>query len=534
MLRSDREYGILSSVPPLTIDGLLFANLPARADRPAIVLGDDGLTYGELAEQVDRLAALLLAEGVRHGDRIAIHLGRSFEEMIATFAVARIGGVFVNADRRRSARQVAHVIQDSGARLLITDVPALPGLDAAGALDRLLRTVVVGEGPDDRRTVGWPGEAPHAPVDIAPPAAEDLASLIYTSGSTGLPKGVMHTHQSLLQMAGSIRSSTGITGADRMLMVPPLSFLLGLVQPLLSCLAGATLVLQPSTLPAEICATIRRERITWLCVVPLTLVELVRHLRESGETLPDVRLLRFVGSSTPRGTLESLPEVFPGARFYSCYGSTEAPAGAHLRPADFLDRMGSIGMAAPPSELFLIDQDGELCVPGESGELVHRGGTMFSGYWGDPQLTAERLRPCPALADRIGDEKVYFTGDLLRLDEDGFLWFEERRIQLIKSGGHRISPTEVELVVRELPQVVAAVAFGVPDERLDEVVHVSVECAGPEGCDPAALIRACRKELPRYMVPRVIHAWSGSMPRTTSGKIDRAAVRAHYQGNRSS
>lgn len=315
-------------------------------------------------------------------------------------------------------------------------------------------------------------------------------------------------------------AARGVARGDRVLGLLPLSFDYGLNQLTTMCLVGGALVLQPVAFPAEIVRTVREQRVTGLAAVPTVWVQLVRTLQEAGERLDGLRYVTNSGGSVPGAILEAMPEVLRGSDIVLMYGLTEAFRSTWLPPEQFAARRGAIGYAIPNAEVFVVDAERGLCGPGEQGELIHRGPLICQGYWGDPEATAAKIKPCEHLRDRIGDEPVLHSGDLVRLDADGCLWFVGRADSLIKSSGFRISPTEVEEIAFES----GLVAFGVPDEALGQVVHIAASAAGAGSLDTEALARHCAREMPAHMAPRRVHPWPGPMPRTTSGKIDRPAV----------
>jgi acyl-CoA synthetase (AMP-forming)/AMP-acid ligase II len=206
------------------------------------------------------------------------------------------------------------------------------------------------------------------------------------------------------------------------------------------------------------------------------------------------------------------------------YGLTEAFRSTTLPPELFAAKPGAIGRAVPGERVYVVHAEGRLCAPGEPGELVHCGGLISRGYWGRPDLTARLIRPCACIPDLAEGETVLFSGDRVRADADGILWFEERADQTIKCSGFRISPTEVEDVILESGHADAAAAFGVPDETFGQVVHAVIAPPPGQDLDPAALDAYCRANLPAYMVPAGLHAWTGALPLTSSGKLDRAAM----------
>ena len=243
---------------------------------------------------------------------------------------------------------------------------------------------------------------------------------------------------------------------------------------------------------------------------------------ESPTALPSLRRITNSGGKIPLNVLERMPAVFPGVDIVLMYGLTESFRSTWLEPRKFAAKMGAIGRAIPGAEVYVVRPEGGIAGPGEQGELVHRGPLVSMGYWGQPDATAEKIRPCPALSEVIGDEPVVWSGDTVRVDDDGDLWFVARADAMIKTSGFRLSPDEVEDLVCRSGLVADAVAFGVDDDDLGQVVHVAVT-ALPD-FDVDALTRHCRRTMPHYMVPRRFHVWTAAMPRTASGKLARPEI----------
>ncbi len=503
-----------------TVYDLLESKVAIRSAHPALVLGTESVGYGALAQRAMALAAWLEEAGVKRGDRVAIHLRKCVEEVVATLACARIGAVFVNVNYQWTVAQVAHVAEDCAPLALFTDARKASGVDT-----KSFRHVVVlgAEGSSGNRTA-WRDLPGSGTPRGRKPDPEDLAGLLYTSGSTGRPKGVMVTHRNVVDGARIVSGYVRNGPEDRILGLVPMSFDYGMNQLTSMLYVGGTLVLQPVVLPAEIVKTIVAERVTGLALVPPSWVQLVRYLEEARTPLPSLRYVTNTGGRIPRPVLEAFPRVFPGVAVFLMYGLTEAFRSTYLPPELFLSKMGAIGRAIPDVEVLVVHPERGLCGPGEEGELLHRGALISRGYWGDPARTAQRIGPCAQLRGRIGDEPVVFSGDLVHADEDGVIWFHGRRDEMIKSSGYRLSPTEVEEPLYGHRDVADAVAFGVSDDELGEVVHVVVSARPGQSADVEDLLRYCRERMPHYMVPRRIHLWPGEMPRTATGKLDRRQV----------
>ena len=499
---------------------LLTRNLPGRASHPVLRLGGASVDYAELDRRVEGLAARLFEAGVRPGDRVAIHLRKGIEEVVATLAVARIDGVFVNVNQQWTPHQLEYVLGHCEPLVLVTEARRQADLETIDT-DSLRRVLVVG-GPAEH-VLAAPYDDRLGDGAAPPPAAapDALAALLYTSGSTGRPKGVMLSHQNVVDGAEIVAGYLGNARDDRLLGFLPMSFDYGMSQLTTMLSVGGTLVLQPVMMPAEVVRTVQSEGVTGLALVPPAWVQLVRLLEDSGERLPSLRYVTNSGGKIPDKILDAMPRVLPGVDIVLMYGLTEAFRSTYLPPELFETKRGSMGRAIPGVEIHVVHPEGGRCGPGETGELVHRGKLVSQGYWRDPEATARRIRPCPALG--TGAEPVVWSGDLVRMDADGYLWFEGRDDEQIKCSGHRLSPTEVEEAVHASGLVTDVVAFGVPDEDLGQVVHVAVSSRGGP-LDEEALAAHCRRALPSYMVPRRIHAFVGDLPRTGSGKLDRPAV----------
>ncbi|MFO0633485.1 MAG: AMP-binding protein [Nannocystaceae bacterium] len=513
-----------------TAHELFSTTLREAPARTAVVEGGRPCSYGELAARVGAHARWLQAAGVQRGDRVGVCMRKSLDEVAAQLAVWWVGGVAANVSPLWTASQLDYVARDCGMRALVCDGRRAAELLARGLPPTLARVLAHGAAPPapqiDAASVLEPGaeiDAPGRSIDA------DLAAILYTSGSTGAPKGVMVSHANLVAGARSVAQYLGLRPDDRLLSLLPLCFDYGLNQLTTACLLGAAIVLQPVPMPSEIVKTLVRDRVTVMAAVPPTWVQLVRYLVEVPTSLPALRLVTNSGGKLPSAVLEAMPRALPGVDIVLMYGLTEAFRSTYLPPELFARKPGCIGRAIPNVETFVIADDGTVCGPGGQGELVHRGALVCRGYWGRPEDTAAKFRRCPALADRIGDETVVYSGDIVRIDDDGDYWFVGRRDAMIKSSGFRISPTEIEDAAFASGVVTEAVAFGIDDDVLGQAVHLAVH--GPDiPRELTALRDHLRAALPHYMQPRELHASADPFPRTASGKLDRPAVVARFAG----
>jgi amino acid adenylation domain-containing protein len=486
-------------------DDLLRKNQADRADHAALEVGGQCLTYREVNKAVNRLAGSLHHLGMRKGDRVCIHLQKSIDEVIATFAVSRLGAVYVNLNPQLTTRQLQYAMKNARVRFAFMEHRKARALGADGVPDCLEMIVSRGSSAGREENAG-PGTRliawSHLPDAHDPPAVRlidrDLCAVLYTSGSTGMPKGVMLSHQNVVHSGMAAARHLQNRPDDRIISVLPLSFDYGLSQLTSAFLVGATLVLQPVQAPAEIVKTLQEKRITGLATVPTLWIPLTRLLDEHATELPHLRYVAVSGGLLPTDVLRAWKRVFPNARKYVMYGMTEAFRTSFLDPEDFDRKMGSIGKPLPNVEVFVVDPGKGICGPNERGELLHRGSLISMGYLDDPEATAEKFKPSPHLSPLIGDERVFHSGDTVFRDDEGYLWFVARTTTFIKCSDFRVSPTEVENLVFESGKVDDVVAFGVPDEMLGQVVHVAVSERPGSGFDERGLMLHCRRQMPTY------------------------------------
>jgi acyl-CoA ligase (AMP-forming) (exosortase A-associated) len=493
------------------------------------------LTYAQLRESSLRCARGLQAQGIRRGDRVVVHLPNRPEIVEVFLACSRIGAVCVPSNALLKPRQLMHILVDCGARLLVTggsvlpmlaaELDGCPTLEAVFYVDRTLEDQVATQRlkPQPFTNLGI-----HEELTAASPAIDiDVAALLYTSGSSGRPKGVIITHRNLVSGAQSVASYLDNRPTDRILAALPLSFDYGFSQVTTAFHVGACAVLTNYSLPAALLNEVYRERITGLAGVP-TMWTHIAAASWPEEPPPDLRYVTNSGGALGERTVNLLASHLPRTRIFRMYGLTEAFRSTYLDPAELLNRPGSIGKAVPNQEVMVLRPDGTPCLPGEVGELVHRGSFVSLGYWNAPELTAQRFRPLPPrLAGQTLGELAVWSGDLVRMDEDGFLYFMDRADQQLKTSGVRVSPTEIEEIAAEVEGVIEAVAVGLPDERLGQRIVLAIVAAGR--CDENLVVERvlghCAKELPAFMQPAAV-VLLPSVARTPNGKPDRAGLAA--------
>ena len=479
------------------------------AHRPAIVERSSSTDYATLRDRAGSIGNHLRELGVEPDDRVAIFLERGAEAAAAFFGAVSIGVAAVIVNESLRPRQIEHILQHSGARVLVSSTDLLA---------RQSRT------PETTATIVSVGDipvsAPDAPVSRV---GADVCQIIYTSGSTGQPKGVTLTHANLWAGARAVSSYLGITGDDRIASLLPFSFDYGFNQLLCAVGNGAALIVERSPVPQQIVGTLRSLEATVLAAVPPLWLQLLATEAFRSQPLPRLRVMTNSGGRLPVETVRSLRAAHPAAQLFLMYGLTEAFRSTYLPPAEADLHPDAIGQAIPGAEILVLREDLTACGVGEVGELVHRGPTVALGYWNDPEATAKVFRPNPLRPEGAPDaERVVFSGDLVRREKDGWLYYVARRDRMIKTLGYRVSPDEVAEALYASGQVQEGIVGSEPDPERGEriVAYVVLRSDGTL----ERLEEFCRAELPRYMQPSRIEVRT-ELPRTSSGKHDLRAAR---------
>jgi len=475
-----------------------------RPDKTALVCEGERVTYAALDAQANGLAHALRDAGVCRGDRVAVFLDNSVEAVVALFAILKADGVVVMINPTTKADKVLYILNNCRAAALISG-----GRRLAAVADRLAelcaRPALLSAAPAAGRQASAP--PPTRGIDA------DLAALIYTSGSTGRPKGVMASHLNVVTVAASITTYLENTEDDVIIDVLPLSFDYGLYQVLMGLKIGGTVVLERSfTYPYAVIDRIVRERVTGFPIVP-TISAILLQLDLGRFDFGSLRYITNTAAALPAEHVRRLRALFPRVAIYSMYGLTECKRVSYLPPAELDRRTTSVGRAIPNTEVYLVGEHGERLGPGAVGELVVRGSHVTRGYWELPEETEARFRPGP-----LPGERVLYTGDLFRMDEDGYLYFVARKDDIIKTRGEKVSPKEVEEVLYALPAVAEAAVMGVSDPVLGEAIRAVLTLRAGTRLTTQEVLRHCRDRLEDFMVPKYVE-FRDTLPRTSTGKI---------------
>jgi long-chain acyl-CoA synthetase len=518
----------------MLVHHFLEASARRTPHKTALICGERRLSFAQVDELANRLANGLMKAGLERGNRVVIYMDSPIEIAISIFGVLKAGGVFSVCNPSTKADKLAYMVRDERPAVLITanDAPR------RRVLAEMLTLVAV---PLVVWMPGLPHNEPRLPpatpsrfaeweqlleaADSRVPAERtidlDLASIIYTSGSMGIPKGVVSAHRNIVFLAESISTYLEMTADDIVLSALPLAFGYGLYQLIVCMRVGATLVMEKNFLyPFKIVQTMSRERVTGFPGVPTMFTMLLGLKDLEAHDLSTLRFMTNAGAALSVKHLLALHTALPHVALYSMYGQTECQRVSYLPPEEVDRRPDSVGIPIPGTEVYIVNEDGKEVPPGEVGELVVRGSHVMRGYWERPRESAERFRP-----GALPGETVLFTGDLFRLDADGFLYFISRKDDIIKSRGEKVSPREIENVVYSLDGVREVAAVGVSDNALGEAIKVCVSFVEGGTLTERDIRAHCARHLEDHMVPKYVEIWP-DLPKGATGKIDKRELKA--------
>jgi long-chain acyl-CoA synthetase len=510
----------------MRIEHFLRNSALAFPHKVALVVDERRLTFGDLDRLSDCLACVLSERGVAPGDRVIVFMDNCWQAVVAIFAVMKAGAILCPIHPSTKAHKLAWLLGHCRASaMILQDRLAASAAAALTGAHSVNLTVMAGDAdrPGLRDSIRFDdaiaGSAAHPPQARATGTDQDVAMLIYTSGSTGLPKGVMITHHNAVASSSSVMSYLENTSDDIILNVLPIAFSYGLYQVLMAARLGATLVLEKSfVFPHSVFEKLAAAGATGFPIVPAIASSILQMKSLRPGAFAHLRYITNAGSALPPSHAERLQELFPAARIYSMYGMTECHRGTWLPPDQLRSHPGSVGIAIPDTEAYVVDEFGNKVAPGIVGELVIRGAHVMKGYWENQAATDQALRPGPSAG-----EKVLYSGDLFRSDEEGYLYFVARKDDIIKSGAQKVSPKEVENVIYALPGILEAAVVGVPDPVLGMAIKAVVVAAPEAGLTPRDVMLHCSSQLEDFMVPRIVE-FHQALPKTESGKIRRRQV----------
>ncbi|MDB6119151.1 MAG: hypothetical protein JWO08_2932 [Verrucomicrobiaceae bacterium] len=506
-----------SSLPALTswhLPALLDEAAASHGERPFII-GKQEITYAEAARQTRVIAGRLAEAKVGRGDRVLMVCQNRLEMVLLAFATLRLGAVFVILSPQMKPEGFRKIFDQCEPKLVMLDAGTSSLRGETGSTSLIV--------PDEvEETVEWARRFSEL-LAGEPLAAEfpgidqDPAFLVFTSGSTGTPRGVILSHDNVRYATAGIQQRLGYEATDRIGVFLPLSFDYGLYQLFLAAQAGAAVFLgQPEMTGPELPAILADNGITVLPGVPTVFGGLLKMLSWRKRPLPALRMATNTGDHLPQAYIRKLQELLPAVQIYPMYGLTECKRVSILLPEEYEQRPDSVGRALDGTEVFTVDAEGNRLPPGEVGELVVRGRTLALGYWRADEETAKRYR-------RIGPgrARTMFSGDLCKVDAEGFITFHGRGDFIIKHKGHRMSPLEIEEVACQMPGIAAA---GAVKDETGGLLHLFLAVTQDE-VSTEAVIEWLNERLERVKVPERIH-FIPELPKTANQKVDRKALRA--------
>jgi long-chain acyl-CoA synthetase len=504
----------------------LLATAARYPDRTALIAGDVRMNYREVTNYACRLAHALHTRGVRRGDRVAIFMDNTWQCALSIYGVLLAGGVFVVVNAQTKPDKLAFILRDSDTRVLLSETNLIRVFNPATVQLPALHILCAGN-IEALSTDLESLDQVLSDMPTTPPAqsaiALDLASLIYTSGSTGEPKGVMHTHQSMLFALQSLVEYLRLDETDRLLCVLPLAFDYGLYQWLMTVYTGAALVLERSfAYPAQVLNVLETEGVTVFPGVPTIFAMLLAAHERQPLCFTTVRRVTNTAAALPANFNTRLREIFPDANIYRMYGLTECKRVSYLPPEQIEQKPESVGIAIPGTEVMVLDDAGQPVKPGEVGTLYVRGPHVMLGYWNQPEKSAHMLK-----SGALPGERLLCTHDLFTVDGDGYLYFIGRTDDIIKSRGEKISPLEVETVLYGIQGIREAAVLGIPDDLLGQAVIAFVSVMEQDSLSEGQIRKLCGDKLEAFMVPKHVTILP-ELPKSANNKTDKKALAAMF------
>ena len=493
-------------------------------DRNAAWYQDKWMTFSEIDKLANKVGNYLKDNGIRRGDRVALLYENSFDYIISYYGILKAGCVTVALNTETTSDALQYLLTNSGAKAIITNgsfskylLPAIPYIPE-------LQHVLIHQkdlSPYEKlkrinqihlEDIYKKGNSSHPNVrtiDI------DLASIVYTSGSTGKPKGVVLNHLNIVSNTRSIVEYLELNKDDRIMVVLPFYYIYGKSLLNTHYFVGGSVVLDNRfAFPNVILETMKKTETTGFSGVPSTFMILLNRSTVKKQKFPSLRYLTQAGGPMAPAVQKEVVDTFKPAKLFIMYGATEASARlSYLDPKELTRKWGSIGKAIPNVDLFVADEEGRELPQGEVGELVARGSNFMSGYWKDQEETEKVMR-----------HGLYYTGDLGRMDEEGYLYVVGRTKDMIKVGGERVSAKEIEEIILELKSVQETAVIGVDDPILGEAIKAFVIGAPGNGLNADDVSGHCKKRLPPFKVPKFVEIVT-ELPKNESGKIMKTVLR---------
>jgi acyl-CoA synthetase (AMP-forming)/AMP-acid ligase II len=483
-------------------------------------------SFSDLMNSAENLASHLIVSGIKKGDRVAVYMNNSWASVISIYGITLAGGVFLVINPQTKAQKLNYILNDSGSKVVLSESFLFRELNLALVGLKDIQKVILSElkneyASDEINTISLEEVIAKKENVIFPRIIpNDLAALIYTSGSTGFPKGVMMTHQSMVFTSWSLLEYLRITSDDSIILVLPLAFDYGLYQLLMSITIGGTIIIEHSfNFPPTIFSQIEKLKPTVFPGVPSIYAMMIATHKKTGIKFESIQKITNTAAALPAEFLADLKKIFPNALIFKMYGLTECKRVCYLEP-ELLDlKPHSVGKAIPGTEVFILSDDGQPVVPGETGILHVRGPHVMAGYWNNEELSNEMLVP-----GFLPGERILNAHDLFKMDEEGFLYFQGRSDDIIKTRGEKVSPIEVENTIYQLSGIKEVAVIGHPDVLLGESIIAFITIHEQVHFSEKEILQHCIKSLEAFMVPQKI-VFVPEMPKSSNGKIDKSALK---------
>jgi acyl-CoA synthetase (AMP-forming)/AMP-acid ligase II len=524
----------MTAIPQRLLGEALSISAKNYPSKTAIIEKDNEYTFSELKESAEKLANYFVASGIKKGDRIAVYMNNSWQCVISIYGITLAGAAFLVINPQTKADKLQYILNDSEAKLLITEssvsndlIAALPGVNSvdavilSGDLNRIIpftnKKVI------DFNQIQKTRKAEATLPQIIP---NDLAALIYTSGSTVFPKGVMMTHQSMVFTSWSLVEYLRLSDEDRIILLLPLAFDYGLYQLLMAVTIGGSLIVEQSFIfQATIYKQIEKYKPTVFPGVPTIYALMIAANKKTGLAFDCIKKVTNTAAALPAEFIPDLKKIFPNSLIFKMYGLTECKRVCYLEPELIDIKTKSVGKAIPGTEVFLLSPEGNPVQHGERGILHIRGPHVMLGYWHKDGLSKEMLKQ-----GNLPWERVLCSNDWFEMDEEGFLYFLGRNDDIIKTRGEKVSPLEIENVIYNIPEIREVAIIGIPDKIMGESIIGFVTIYGDSNLSEKDIQKVCMSKLELFMVPKRIH-FLDEMPKSTNGKIDKKSLKENYFEN---
>jgi len=518
---------------PYLIQHLLDESGEKFPDKICLEEAKNSLTYNETIEYSRKIAGMLLDSGVMPGEHIGVFMDRSIEQVVSLLGVFYAGAVLIIINPILKETQIRHIVRDAGISTIITSHKRIKknySVFQKAGVEKAL--IFYGNNTNDfTKTIvfdgNWDSLAEFKGECCR--ISDDTSHIIYTSGSTGQPKGIVISHRNTIDGSNIVSQYTGLTSDDRMIGTLPFNFDYGFNQLINTLYMGATIYLHRFFLPNDLLQVLQNKQITvfagmtpiWSKIFNPKLTDLSKEYDFSR-----IRVITNTGGKVPVSIVKKLRNLFSQAKIYLMYGLTEAFRSTYLDPSQIDNRPDSIGKAVPNVQIMVVNTKGKECGPHEEGELVHRGALISKGYWNNPEKTRQVFRSNPLLSKKNTHlETVVFSGDIVKKDEEGFLYFIGRKDNMIKTKGYRVSPSEVEELINNFEGVAECIVTGY--EKNETInLRAIIQLNDPEWT-PEKVLMKCKQEFPFYLVPDDIVV-RHNFPLTSNGKIDRTKIIQEY------